>query len=89
MGAVNRRAFETLNCGLPLFTNDVPSLKRIFPENASFIRTYTSLADMMPRLVEAFRDQTYLTAGAAARQWIFDHATYEHRMRQVLEQIAA
>jgi hypothetical protein len=79
---VNMRAFETLSCGLPLFTNDVPSLKRIFPENASFIRTYTSIADMMPRLVEAFKDQTYLNSGAEARRWILEHATYEHRMRE-------
>jgi hypothetical protein len=84
---VNMRAFETLSCGLPLFTNDVPSLKRIFPENASFIRTYSSLTDMMPRLLEAFKDQTYLNAGREAREWILDHATYEHRMREVLTQI--
>ena len=84
---VNMRAFETLSCGLPLFTNEVPSLKKVFPEDASFIRTYTSLANMMPRLLEAFKDQRYLNAGTEARQWILDHATYEHRMRDVIKQI--
>jgi Glycosyl transferases group 1 len=85
---VNMRAFETLSCGLPLFTNDVPSLKRVFPPDAPFIRTYTSLTDMMPRLLEAFKDQTFLNSGAEARQWILDHATYEHRMRDVLNRLA-
>jgi hypothetical protein len=81
---VNMRVFETLSCGLPLFTNDVPSLRRIFPENAAFIRTYTTLEDMKPRLLEAFKDQTFMNSGTEARQWILDHATYEHRMRDVI-----
>ncbi len=81
---VNMRAFETLSCGVPLFTNDVPSLRKVFPQDAPFIRTFTSLADMMPQLLEALKDQTFMSSGANARQWILDHATYEHRMRDVI-----
>jgi hypothetical protein len=84
---VNMRAFETLSCGLPLFTNDVPSLRKVFPKCAAFIRTYTSLTDMMPRLLEGFKDQAFMNSGAEARQWILDHATYEHRMRDVVNSL--
>jgi hypothetical protein len=84
---VNMRAFETLSCGVPLYTNEVPSLKKAFPQDAPFIRTYTSLTDLMPRLLEAFKDQRYLNSGAEARQWILDNGTYEHRMRDVIGRI--
>ena len=84
---VNMRAFETLSCGVPLFTNDVPSLKRVFPANAPFIRTYTSITDLMPNLLEAFKDQNFLNSGGEARRWIVENATYRHRMQDVIQQI--
>jgi hypothetical protein len=81
------RAFETLSCSVPLFTNEVPALKKVFPENTAFIRTYTSLTDMMPRLLDALKDQKYLASGPEARQWILDNATYEHRLKEVLARL--
>jgi hypothetical protein len=84
---VNMRVFETLSCGLPLFTNQVPSLNELFPADVPFIRTYTSLETILPRLREVVQDPAFLAAGAAARLWILDHGTYEHRMRDVIGRI--
>jgi hypothetical protein len=84
---VNMRVFETLSCGIPIFTNNVPSLRNLLPDDVPFVRTYESLTDILPGLQDAFRDDRYLTAGAAARQWVLDNATYEHRMMDVLDRI--
>jgi hypothetical protein len=86
---VNMRFFETLSCGIPIFTNDVPSLKDVVPHDAPFVRTYTTLQDLLPGLLEAFKDPQYLASGPAARQWVLDRATYEHRMKDVLGRIGS
>jgi len=84
---VNMRFFETLSCGIPIFTNDVPSLTDVVPANAPFVRTFTTLETLLPGLLAAFKDPDYRSSGSAARQWILDHATYEHRMKDVLDRI--
>jgi spore maturation protein CgeB len=82
---INMRAFETLSCGVPLFTNDTPSLFRVFPPGTSFIRTYADLPDLLPSLLKALKDTAFMNSGAEARRWIVDNATYVHRMREVLK----
>lgn len=82
---VNMRVFETLSCGVPLFTNHVPSLARIFPAQAPFIRTYDSLDALLPKLKESLEDTTFLKSGPQAREFILQQATYTARMREVLK----
>ncbi len=82
---VNMRVFETLSCGIPLITNAVASLNRIFPPTASFIRTYEKPNDILPIIQRSLADHNFLNSGAMAREFIVKQATYEQRMRQALE----
>ena len=84
---INMRAFETLSCGVPLFTNEIPSLYKVFPPEAPFIRTYSSIPDMLPSLLKAMKDPDFMNSGVEARHWILENATYKHRMQTVLAQI--
>jgi hypothetical protein len=84
---INMRFFETLSCGIPIYTNEVPALERLLPPDAPFVRTFRSMGDLLPGLSAALRDDRFLAAGAAARQWILGHATYRHRMAEVLRRI--
>ncbi len=82
---VNMRFFETLSCGVPIVTNDVPSLKRLFPQPPSFVRTYQSVAEIVPVIRAALADETFLRSGAEARRWILAEGTYTRRMKEALE----
>lgn len=81
---INMRVFETLSCGIPLITNSVPTLRRIFPESVDFIREYTSYQDLLPCVTEALRDRKFLESGSNARNFILNEATYVHRMETLL-----
>lgn len=81
---VNMRVFETLSCGLPIITNAVPALTKIFPRNAPYIRTFTNLEELLYVSRGAMRNEEFLSSGPAARQFILDNATYEHRMTEML-----
>lgn len=84
---VNMRVFETLSCGVPLVTNNVDCLGRIFGRQ-DFVRTYTSLAGIVPTVSSALKDDVFLASGPKARQWILDFGTYEVRMKQALTTLA-
>ena len=86
---VNMRVFETLSCGVPLLTNSVPSLRRFFPENTPYIREFSSLEDLPRALQSALHDDVFLSSGAEARRFILEKATYEIRMREVIETLSA
>ncbi len=85
---VNMRVFETLSCGLPIVTNYVKSLTRIFPENAPYILTYNSLESIVPTISSALGNENFLTNGNEARAFILENATYEIRMEQALIELA-
>lgn len=83
---VNMRVFETLSCGIPLVTNDVPSLKLLFGNPLpKFIRTYRDVSEIPNVLISALADSEFVVSGPAARQWILDNATYVHRVKKVLD----
>jgi hypothetical protein len=81
---VNMRVFETLSCGVPLVTNFVPSLGRLFPPNPPFIRTFDSLDRLLETIAAALHDPAFRASGAEARAYILEHCTYSHRMEQAL-----
>lgn len=81
---VNMRVFETLSCGVPLITNGVPGLSRLFPVDAPFIRTYSSVEDLLPSVQDALSNQGFLNSGPEARSWIVAHGTYKERMKAIL-----
>lgn len=85
---VNMRVFETLSCGIPLVTNYLPSLEKIFGDPLPrFIRTYKSEGEMLDVLRNALSDREFLDSGAEARQWIVDYGTYKIRMAQALDSL--
>lgn len=86
---LNMRVFETLSCGVPLITNLVPALSRIFPENAQYIRTFRSLDEILPVVADALNDPSFVNSGSAAREFIVRQATYVHRMREALSTVAS
>lgn len=81
---INMRVFETLSCGIPLLTNAVENLFTLFPADAPFIRTFSSIDEVLPRVVHCLRDQSFLESGALARKFILENATYVKRMEQAL-----
>ncbi len=81
---INMRVFETLSCAVPLFTNSVPALKRLFPEPVPFVRTYDSIETLIPRLREALSDPTFVRSGALGREYILKNATYTARMCEAI-----
>lgn len=85
---INMRVFETLSTGTPLLTNWVPSLERLIPKDATFIRTYKTIDEIIPLLRACLIDPHFRKSGAAARKWICDHATYKHRMVEALRTLA-
>ena len=84
---LNMRVFETLSCGVPLITNAVPALAKIFPADAPFIRTYTSLDEIPPLVEQSLHDQAFLDSGSLGRKFILENATYELRLKPILDQI--
>jgi hypothetical protein len=83
---VNMRAFETLSCGLPLITNEVPSLKLLFGD-VPFIRTYASTDSILDTIRVALADESFMTSGAQAREWVLQNATYTLRLIQALQSL--
>jgi Glycosyl transferases group 1 len=81
---LNMRFFETLSCGIPIITNEVPVLEKVFATLPDFVRTYASLEELPQVAAAALQDEKFLNSGAAAREWICCHATYVQRMREVL-----
>ena len=81
---LNMRFFETLSCGVPVLTNDVPSLRRVLGELPDFVRSYASPDEILPKLRECLESAAFLGAGPAARQWILSAHTYRHRMENAL-----
>ena len=82
---LNMRFYETLSCGVPLITNWVEELDRIFPTLPTFLKVYKSAQELPHIISEAFSDPSFLDSGKAARKWILDENTYQHRMQQVLD----
>jgi spore maturation protein CgeB len=82
---VNMRVYETLSCGVPILTNEVPQLKKIFPENAPYLRTYHDSQSLIRALPEIFNDQEFLHSGGLAREAILNGHTYIHRMKDLLD----
>ena len=82
---VNMRFFETLSCGVPLITNWVPNLDRMFQEYPEFLRVYRNPRELPAVLSAALNDPHFLNSGPAARAWIEEGNTYVHRMKKVLE----
>jgi len=81
---VNMRVFETLSCGIPLVTNFVPSINRLFSPNSPFIWDYTSL-DQLYRIVDEALTSADEKSGDLARQYILESATYKIRMEHALD----
>ena len=81
---INMRVFETLSCARPLITNEVPSLWRIFPKNAPYLRTYSEPMELLTVVKSALADEQFLQSGAWGREFIINYATYSERMRQAL-----
>jgi hypothetical protein len=80
---LNMRFFETLSCGLPLITNWVPGIDRLFPHSAPFIATYKNVAEL-PQLIErCLASREFLESGSLGRRWILDNATYLHRLNEL------
>lgn len=82
---LNMRVFETLSCGIPLITNAVPSLERIFGQSPSFIRQYKSTSELPEVIRSALNDNDFLSSGQAARNYIVEKATYTTRVKTILE----
>jgi glycosyltransferase involved in cell wall biosynthesis len=82
---VNMRIFETLSCGIPLITNDIPALPNVFGTDCPFIRVYKDSAELLTVVKAALADDDFLATGQLARAWIVDNATYVHRMKEALE----
>lgn len=84
---VNMRVFETLSCGVPLITNDVPSLTRLFGSEPNFIRRYSSADELLHVINSALNDPDFLNSGQSAREFILREATYTKRVLTMLEAI--
>jgi glycosyltransferase involved in cell wall biosynthesis len=82
---VNMRVFETLSCGVPLITNYVPSLERIFPKECSYIRWYHSEDELFDVVHKALHDEIFLRSGDEGRKFIVKECTYEHRVKVMIE----
>lgn len=82
---VNMRVFETLSCGIPLITNEVPHLLSLFPAGCPYIRTYKSTSDLLQTCAEALSDASFLASGTEAADFIQRHCTYEHRIKKAFE----
>jgi hypothetical protein len=81
---LNMRFYETLSCGVPLITNWIPAIDRLFPAGAPFLATFKN-PEELPQLIEScLKDRGFLASGATARKWVLDNATYQHRMREVI-----
>jgi len=80
----NMRVFETLSCGVPLITNEVPSLALLFGIDAPFIRSYSSRSELPHVIAEALQDEAFLHSGPVAREWIIQHGTYVHRVSEIV-----
>ncbi len=85
---INMRFFETLSCGLPIITNTVPSLTELFKTLPVFVRTYSSPEEILSVTQKAISDDAFLHSGTAAREYILNHATYDHRADQILSLIS-
>lgn len=81
---LNMRFFETLSCGIPVVTNSVPSLSKVLAEDKPFVRTYSSLNDLISVCRSALSDNKFLNSGLDARKWIKDGQTYVHRMMEAI-----
>lgn len=82
---VNMRVFETLACGVPLVTNVVPSLFRIFGGALpAFIKTYSRADEIVPLLQQCLADEAFLNSGLAAREWVALYGTYDLAMKMAM-----
>lgn len=86
---VNMRVFETLSCGIPLVTNWVPGLRRVFGESVPFVRQYRSSGEVLPTLQAALTDSAFLESGDAAREWVVQQGSYVLRMKEALRIMTA
>ncbi|MFN8390538.1 MAG: glycosyltransferase [Bdellovibrionota bacterium] len=82
---LNMRFFEVLSCGLPIVTNAVPALGRLFREQPPFVRVYSCAEEIVPTLTRALSDPVFLGSGELAREYIIGAGTYRHRMIDALE----
>jgi len=82
---LNMRFYETLSCGVPLVTNWVEEIDRVFPALPNFIKVYKSPEELPKVISEAFSDTSFLGAGGEARSWIESGNTYRDRMLKLLE----
>lgn len=82
---LNMRFYETLSCGVPLITNWVKEIDRIFPKMPKFLKVYKSPEELPKVITEALLDPNFLRSGDEARNWILNGNTYFHRMEQLLE----
>ena len=81
---VNMRVFETLACGIPLVTNFVPSLNRLFGDPLPpFVVVYHQFDQIVPVIRRALWDGT-AEWGSAARYWAVELGTYKLRAEQAL-----
>ena len=82
---LNMRFYETLSCGVPLITNWVKEIDRVFPVMPRFLKVYKSAEELPKVISEAFADANFLASGSQAREWIVGENTYRDRMEYVLE----
>lgn len=82
---LNMRFYETLSCGVPIITNHISEIDRLFPNGASFVATYRSLEELPALIHRKLNDRDFLASGSAAKDWILDNATYKHRVKQALK----
>jgi len=81
---INMRVFETLSCGIPLITNMVPSLNKLF-DGKAFVATYEELDKLVSKIRYCLEDSQFLASGIQAREWVEAYATYRARMHDALE----
>jgi hypothetical protein len=84
---LNMRFYETLSCGVPLITNWVMELDRLFTVLPEFIKVYRSPSELPKVIASALSDENFLNSGQKAREWIEGGNTYRHRMEVLLDWI--
>lgn len=82
---INMRFFETLSCGIPLITNYVDTLHQIIASPCIFVKQYRTPQEFTSMIPTWLQDNQFLQSGGAARKFILDAHTYEHRMERCLE----
>jgi len=80
---LNMRFFETLSCGIPLITNWVPELEKLFDSEPPFVASYKDASELPNLIVQKLQDKKFLESGPDARKWVLKHATYKLRLEEV------